>query len=463
MKEYVPWGYQELIYQHEMLTPRGGVWAGMGMGKTVATMTAVSDLHLVDGGPTLVLAPLRVARSTWPNEARKWNHLKHLRIMPIIGSEAERRSSLRYGADIYTTNYENIPWLVDVLGDRWPFVNIVADESTKLKSFRLQKGGQRAQALGKVAHSRVHRFIELTGTPAPNGLVDLWGQMWFLDKGQRLGRTMEGFKQRWFQRKHDGHGVAPLEFAQEQIQNALRDICLTVNAKDWFDLEEPIVVPRYFELPPRAKQIYKDMEKKMFMQIDEHEIEAFNGAAKTQKLLQIASGAVYLDPEVDDDNNPKSREWRQLHEVKLDILEEIIEEAAGMPVLVAYHFRSDLIRLQKKFPKGAVLDSNPATIDRWNAGKIPVMFAHPQSAGHGLNLQDGGNILVFFSHNWNLEERMQIIERIGPMRQLQAGYDRPMFIYNIIAQDTVDELVIERVDTKREVQDILLDAMRRVA
>jgi SNF2 family DNA or RNA helicase len=203
------------------------------------------------------------------------------------------------------------------------------------------------------------------------------------------------------------------------------------------------------------------MEKEMFMQLDEHEIEAFNAAARTQKLLQLSSGAVYLDPKVGDDTAPKAKEWRKIHDVKLEILEDIVEEAGGTPIIVAYHFRSDLARLQKHFPKARVLDKNPSTISEWNAGKIPILLAHPQSAGHGLNLQDGGNILVFFSHNWALEDRLQIIERIGPMRQLQSGHNRPVYIYNILARDTMDELVLDRVNSKREVQDILLDAMRR--
>jgi SNF2 family DNA or RNA helicase len=191
----------------------------------------------------------------------------------------------------------------------------------------------------------------------------------------------------------------------------------------------------------------------MFMQIDEHDVEAFGAAARTIKCLQIANGAAYV--------GETNEQWKDLHDAKLEALDSIVEEAAGAPVLVAYHFKSDLARLQRAFPKGRVLDSDPDTIQRWNKGQIPVLFAHPASAGHGLNLQDGGNILVYFGPWWNLEERMQILERIGPTRQMQAGYDRPVFVHNIIARDTVDEMVIERTETKREVQDILLDAMKR--
>jgi SNF2 family DNA or RNA helicase len=204
------------------------------------------------------------------------------------------------------------------------------------------------------------------------------------------------------------------------------------------------------------------MEKDFFIRLESgHEIEAFNAAARTQKLLQIANGACYVDPLVENDYDPKSKEWKELHDAKIQALEDVIEEAAGAPVLVAYQFKSDLARLRKSFPSGRHLDKESSTITAWNKGEIPVLFAHPQSAGHGLNLQDGGNILVFFGHTWNLEDRLQILERIGPVRQLQAGYDRNVFIHNIIARDTVDELVMARVETKREVQDILLEALRR--
>ena len=193
----------------------------------------------------------------------------------------------------------------------------------------------------------------------------------------------------------------------------------------------------------------------MFAQIGEHEVEAFNAAAKTMKCLQLANGAAYVGED--------GTQWAEVHDVKLQVLDEVIEEAAGMPVLVAYHFKSDLARLLKAFPKGRQLDKDPQTLRDWNAGKIPVLFAHPASAGHGLNLQDGGNILVFFSVNWNLEEHQQIIERIGPTRQMQAGHDRPVFIHYILARDTVDEIVLARIETKREVQDLLLEALKRRA
>lgn len=453
-KPFVPHPYQTMIRDHILDLPRAGVWAGMGMGKTSSTLTAIEALQYSCDGPTLVMAPLRVANSTWPEEAKKWDQTKHLRVQPITGSKVERMRALHKKADVYTINYDNIPWLVEELGDRWPYRTVVSDESTRLKNFRLRQGGKRTQALSKVAHTKVDRFVQLTGTPAPNGLADLWGQAWFLDRGERLGRTYDSFRQRWFQKSFDGYSVDPLAHAQREIQDRLRDLYITIDAKDWFELEEPIVRNIYIDLPVRARQHYRDMEREMFTALDSGDnLEAFGSMAKTLKCLQMCSGATYVG-----ENNES---WVELHDLKLQALDSIVSEANGMPVLVAYHFKSDLARMKAAFPKGRHLDSNPQTVKDWNDGKIPLLFAHPQSAGHGLNLQDGGNILVYFSHWWNMEERDQILERIGPMRQKQAGHNRNVWIYNLIARDTVDEDVIECVETKRGVQSILLDAMKR--
>jgi SNF2 family DNA or RNA helicase len=460
---YTPREYQGLITDFQLDVDRGKVFAGMGTGKTVSTLTAIQSRVLCgEDRPTLILAPLRVARSTWPAEVRKWRHLDGLDVLAIVGSEAERRLALRYDAPVYTCNYDNLPWLVEHFGERWPFGTVIADECTRLKGFRLKQGGRRARALGSVVHDKCDRYIGLTGTPASNGLQDLWGQMWMVDRGRRLGRTYEGFKQRWFQKSYDGHGLDPLPFAQEQIQEAIADVCLTIRTEDWFDLKEPIVNNIYVDLPPGARRLYKDLEKQMFIELaGDRTASAVNAAGRTNKCLQLANGAVYLDPSTEDDNAPKAKDWRAIHDAKLEALDSVIQEANGMPVLVAYEFKSDVARIMKAFPKARMLDANPATEREWNEGKIPILLAHPKSAGHGLNLQDGGNILVFFGHNWNLEEYLQIIERIGPVRQHQAGHDRSVFIHHIIARDTVDELVMARRETKRSVQDILLDALKK--
>lgn len=426
------------------------------MGKTVTVLTVIDILRLVGDvrRPVLILAPLRVAQTTWPDEVKKWSHTAHLRVSPILGTESERCAALMRPAEIYTINYENIPWLIKYYAKRghWPFDMIVADESTKLKGFRLNQGAKRARDLARVAF-KSSRFINLTGTPAPNGLIDLWGQTWFLDGGERLGRTFTAFIQRWFEKSYDGYSFDPRPNAQKEIEERLKDICLSLNPADYFDLEEPIKVPVEVDIPHKARAIYKDMEKTMFAELgDLDEIEAVNAAARTMKCLQLANGAAYVDE--------KATIWKEIHDVKIKALEDIIEEAAGMPVLCAYNFRSDLDRLRRAFPKGRLLDKQPQTLRDWNAGKIPLLFAHPASAGHGLNLQDGGNILVFFSVNWNLEEHEQIIERIGPVRQKQAGYDRPVFIYYIMVKNTVERLVMERLESKASIQEILMQAMK---
>jgi hypothetical protein len=441
--------------------PRCAVWADMGLGKTVSTYTALDALHLAgESHPTLVIAPLIVARDTWPDEARKWEHLRQIDVMPIIGSEAERRMALRYDASVYTVNYDNLVWLVEHFGDRWPFRTVIVDESRRLKGFRLKQGGKRTAALGRVAHTKIKRMVQLTGAPAPNGLSDLWGQAWFIDAGQRLGRTYDAFKQRWFQRGFDGYNVDPLPFAQEQIQAALRDVCLRVDASDYFDMEKPIPVPVYVDLPVKARLKYKEMERDMYTQIEDRSAEAFGAAARTQKCLQLANGAIYVDPLVQGEEHRGPKEWREVHDVKLQALESIVEEANGSPVLVSYHFKSDLARLIKAFPKGRVL-SDPVQMREFKTGKYEVGFGHPASMGHGVDgLQEHCHRIAFFGHWWDMDQREQIIGRVGPVRQYQAGHKRPVYIYDIIARDTVDELVIARHESKREVQDILLSAMK---
>lgn len=451
--DFTPRRYQELIGDFIKGVKRCAVWSSPGTGKTGATLTALDDLSYVeDVYPALIVAPLRVARTTWPNEVRKWNHLKHLRVVVVTGTLKERRAALRIPADIYTTNFEQLPWLVEELGDKWPFKTVVPDEATKLKGFRLRQGTQRAKALARVAHTKIKRIILLTGTPSPNGLQDLWGQMWFVDKGDRLGRTFDAFKQRWFHASHTGFGVEANDNAQQQIQEALKDVCITIDAADWFPLEEPIVNRILVELPPAAKVMYRQMEKQFFLELESgQQIEALNAAAKSMKMLQLCNGAMYL---------PDSDAWEVVHDQKLDAMEEIVEEAAGMPVLCLYNFKSDLARLKKRFPDGIDL-SQKGALERAQAGEGRIWFGHPASMGHGVDgLQYHTNIMAFFGYSWSLENYLQAIERIGPTRQLQAGFKRPVFMHLIMAADTLDEVVIERLHSKREVQDVLMQAMK---
>ena len=451
--------YQAAIIEHVVALPRVNVWAGMGTGKTVSTLTALDFLLNVMGeaGPALVLAPLRVAASTWPAEAAKWTHLAKLRVVPIIGSKAEREAALRRPADVYTMNYENLPWLREHLGDAWPFRIVVADESTRLKSFRVRQGGARAQALGQIAHKHVDRFINLTGTPAPNGLVDLWGQAWFLDAGQRLGRSFSAFESRWFATKkrhpNDQYGEKfAMPGAQSQIEGALRDVTITVRASDFMDLPPLIENVIEVDLPASARRHYRELEREMFTQLaGGEEVEAFNAAALTMKCLQCANGALYLED---------GSTWKELHDEKLEALRSVVEEAAGAPVLVAYNFRSDLERILRTFNQARELRSTEA-IDAFSRGEIAIGVGHPKSMGHGVDgLQNHCSIGVFFGSDWNLENRLQIIERIGPTRQVQAGKKTGCTWHSIVARDTVDELVLARHRTKKSVMDTLMDAMK---
>lgn len=450
-----PW--QLPMIEHILAVPRCALWAGMGMGKTSAALSAI-DILLLSGEinpPILIVAPLRVANKTWPDEVTKWTMSAGLTLCNLTGHNDTRRLSMlrRDSADIYTINYEHLPWLVDALAPRWPFSMVVADESTRLKGFRLKRGGRRAWAMGKIAH-RSTRWVNLTGTPAPNGFLDLWGQQWFVDRGERLGRTYTAFRNRWFRKSYDGHSYDLLPHAESEITSRLADVCTSLEPAEWFDLKQPILRDIIVDLPPRARRLYDEMEKKFFIDLGDVTAEAVHAGAKSQKCLQIASGGVYANVE------KEKTEWRVVHDEKIEALKSIVEESCGAPIIVAYYFKPDLKRLLKAFPKARALDKNTKTQDDWNAGKIPILLAHPASAGHGLNLQDGGNILVFYSINWNLEHYAQIIERIGPTRQMQAGHDRPVFIYRILARNTFDFLVKERLETKRSVEDILMDRMK---
>lgn len=450
--KYTAREWQKLITNFILDNRRCNIWADMGSGKSASTLTALAILQMAGSNffPALVLAPLRVARDVWPVERGKWDHLTGLQVTTIIGDAAERRRALNRPADVYAMNYENIPWLVEHLDGQWPFKMVIADESTKLKGFRLNQGTTRAKKLAQVAR-KTQRWINLTGTPAPNGLKDLWGQTWFLDYGERLGRTWGDFKDNYFTTDEYTHEMTPKPTAQEAIQKKLSDITLTIQMKDFIDLREPILNTVRVDLPPERMKEYRKLEKDMFVTLaNDVELTALSAAAKTMKCLQFAAGAAYHSEAA----------WTEIHNVKLDALEEIVEETAGANLLVAYWWKFDAARILKRFPQSRVLKTKK-DMDDWNAGRIPIGLAHPQSAGHGLNLQHGGHHIVFFSDFWNLEARLQIIERIGPMRQLQSGYDRPVYIHQIIARNTLDEEVLVRHTSKSDVQAILLDAMKK--
>jgi SNF2 family DNA or RNA helicase len=459
-RKFTPRPYHGLAMNHLANVERSAIFAKPGMGKSVMALTFLDYLHNVWGEsrPSLVLAPLRVARDTWANEAHKWDHLASVEVVPIVGDADQRKAALRKDAPVYTINYDNLVWLREQFtGSAWPFATVVADESTKLKNFRLRQGGVRAQALGKVAHKDVERWINLTGTPASNGLEDLWGQTWFLDAGQRLGRTFSAFQNRWFRPVKNGqfNRWVQADHAQAEIQERIADICLTLDPKDWFDLQDPIVNVIEVELPASARTKYREMERELFTMIEGNEVEAMNAAAKSQKCLQLANGAVYLDPE-----RYGTGTWIEVHMEKLDALSELAEETGDDPLLVTYQFKSDLARLLRAFPEGLDL-SKAEDMARAMRGEGKLWFGHPQSMGHGVDgLQYHCNTIVFFAQDWNLEYHDQVLERIGPVRQLQASRTDGVFVHYIVARNTIDELVMARRETKRSVQDLLLEFLK---
>jgi hypothetical protein len=433
---------------------RCAIWAGMGSGKTSAMEFLIALLKLVQGfeEPWLVLGPMRVACGTWPEDLARWEQFEALRIVPLVGTPKQRLNRLKSRADIYTISYELAPWLVEHYMERWPFRNVIADEADRLKGFRTRQGGERARSLGRIARNLTDRWINLTGTPSPNGLKDLWGQTWYLDFGQRLGRTYSAFEQRWFAPNWNGYGIRPLPHAEREIHEALKDLCITIDPKDYYDLREPIVTQVKVKLPPAARKLYKKLEAELFAELGEHgNIEVFNAAALTSKCLQLANGAVYTE----------YPNWAPIHDEKIEAVRSIVAEAGGTPVLLAYQFKSDIARLKVAFPRAVELSTDTG-MKAFRAGDAPIGLAHPKSLGHGIDgLQNVTNILIRYGHDWNLGERMQMLERVGPMRQLQAGLDRAVYVYDIVAEDTIDEDVIAAHTAKRSVQDALLNAMKR--
>jgi len=436
---------------------RCAVWAKPGMGKTALTLAAIAALVLTgEVRRVLIVAPKRVAEDVWRDEMRKWPEFHRVlgNVTCMVGDPKRRLRALKSkNASVYTINFENLPWLEHVLQGQWPFDMVVVDESSKLRGFRTKGGTQRAAVLGRHGYTKTRRFVELTGTPAANNLAALWGQIWFLDAGQRLGLTFEAFKERWFRETQtgpDGAGsqLRPTPVALEQISERLSDIALTLDPRDWFDVKEPIYTRIPVTLPDAARRVYDDLEKKMFAELlDGTELMAFSASAKTMKSLQAACGAVYTDPE--------AKEWTEIHKAKIEALIDLTEEYPE-PMIVAYHFKPDRARILKAIP-GSVDLATPRGMAAFKAGDVQVGVGHPDSMGHGVDgLQHVCAAAVFFGHWWDAELREQFIDRIGPMRQLQAGLDKPVMVYDIVAADTIDELVVATHNSKQSVQDALM-------
>jgi SNF2 family DNA or RNA helicase len=415
----------------------------MGLGKTTSTLTAISDmLEGFTASKVLVVAPLRVANSVWAQEARLWAHLKHLRVSVCTGAEKTRRAALALDADVYVINRENVPWLVEKYGAKWPFDVVVIDESSSFKS----ADSKRFKALRKML-PHIEGMVLLTGTPSPNGLLDLWAQMYLVDFGQRLGRTMTGYKQRFFEADYWGRKFDLRPGSADKIHELLSDKVVHMSAEDYLDMPARIDLSIGVDLPADAREKYLDFERTMLAEVDDHEIEATTAAVLANKLLQYANGALYTDG---------LGSWAETHAAKLDALSEVIEDNSGETVLVAYNYKSDLERLCARFPQARILDKKQETIEAWNRGEIPLLLAHPASAGHGLNLQNGGALCVWFGLNWSLEYYQQFNARLH-----RQGQTRPVRIAHIVANDTIDQRVLAVLRNKDATQKNLLDALKQ--
>lgn len=414
----------------------------MGLGKTTSTLTACSDL--LDAcivNRVLVVAPLRVANSVWAQECSKWQHLQHLTVSVCTGSERQRMAALQRTADVYTINRENIPWLVKHCAKKWPFDAVVVDESSSFKN----NSAQRWKALKKILPDTEYMVL-LTGTPSPNSLLDLWAQLYLVDFGQRLGRTITGFKQRFFQQDYMGYNWELKESSADKIYALVNDVCLSMSAEDYLELPERIDLTEHVQLPDAVKRQYDAFERDLLATLpDGEQVEAINAAVLANKLLQWCNGATYID------NNGK---WATVHDAKLDALAELVE-LNDEPMLVAYNYKTDLVRIQARFPKAVALDKNQKTIDDWNAGKIPMLLAHPASAGHGLNLQQGGSLCVWFGLNWSLELYQQFNARL-----YRQGQTKPVRIVHIVAQGCIDERVLKVLSEKNATQKDLLQSLK---
>lgn len=438
--------YQLRGIDHILNNPGAGLFLDMGLGKTITTLTAIDRLMYdrFEIEKVLVIAPKRVAEDTWMNEVEQWDHVKHLKLSLVLGTAKQRKEALIRKADIYVINRENVAWLISLYGSAFPFDMVVIDELSSFKNHT----SQRFKAL-RMVRPKVKRVVGLTGTPSPNGLIDLWSQMYLLDMGERLGRTIGNYRNRYF-RPGRSNGYVVYEYkanagSEQEIYDKISDICISMKAEDYLELPDMVVRDIPVHLSPEAQQSYNAFEKEQVLQLQDSEITAVNAAALTNKLLQYASGAIY-----DSDRNV-----HHVHDEKLDMLEEIIE-AANSPVLIFYSFKHELNRIMKRLKsyKPRKLETSQ-DIEDWNAGKIEVLLAHPASAGHGLNLQRGGNNIVWFSTPWSLELYLQANARLH-----RQGQTKPVMIFRLVAHHTHDQRVIKAIESKNTGQEALMEATK---
>lgn len=441
--KYKPHNYQQFATDFILNQSICCLMLDMGLGKTVITLTALWQLALdsFDVSRVLVIAPKRVAEDTWPKELAKWEHLIGLTSSLVLGSAAERKVALQKKAFLYIINRENVAWLVK--NHYWDFDMVVIDE---LSSFKSNKA-ERFKAMKKV-RPMVTRIVGLTGTPAPNTLLDLWPQMYLMDMGQRLGRFIGGFRDRFFlpdkRNREIIYSYKPREGAEDAIYALISDICISMKAADYLDMPERIDNRIEVSMSPKERKLYDDFQKDMVLSIGDEELDAVNAAALSNKLLQMANGAVYGE----------DKRVIPIHDRKLDALEDLVEAANGKPLLVAYWYKHDLQRIKARFKNARCIDT-AKDIDDWNAGKIPLALIHPASAGHGLNLQDGGCTIVWFGLTWSLELYQQLNARLW-----RQGQKHTVVIHHIVTKGTHDEDVMRALENKDTRQSALIEAVR---
>nr|DAS88883.1 MAG TPA: Chromatin remodeling complex ATPase [Caudoviricetes sp.] len=442
--KYAPHNYQKFATDFIINHPVSAVLLEMGLGKSVISLSAINELMLdyFDVSRTLVIAPLRVANSTWPDEIKKWDHLKHLNYSVVIGSEKERLDALKKPAHIYLINRENVDWLITKSGISWKFDMVVIDELSSFKSYQ----AKRFKSLLKV-RPKIKRIVGLTGTPSSNGLMDLWAEFRLLDMGERLGRYITYYRQNFFvpdkRNQQMIFSYKPKDGAEKKIYSLISDITISMKSKDFLKMPECVMNEVIVTLSDKEQKLYDSLKQDMVLSLEENEIDAINAAALSNKLLQMSNGAVY--------NGDK--ESLHIHDRKLDALEDLIEGANGKPVLVAYWFKHDLEKIKDRFDVREIKSAKD--ISDWNKGKIPVALIHPASAGHGLNLQAGGSTLIWFGLTWSLELYQQTNARL-----YRQGQDSTVVIHHILTKGTIDEDVMKALKSKKKIQDALIESVK---
>jgi SNF2 family DNA or RNA helicase len=437
--------YQEYSVKHIKDNPAAGLLLEMGMGKSLSTLTAISDMMMTgeDLGKILVIAPLAVAKNTWPAEIEKWDHTKHLDYSLVLGSEKERRAALSRKADLYITNRENVLWLVEEYGKRWPFKTVVIDE---LSSFKSSKA-KRFRALRQV-RPLIKRIVGLTGTPAPNSLLDIWSQMYLLDRGERLEKFVTRYREKYFYPvQQNGNIVYKYGLkagAADEIYNKIGDICVSMRAKDHLKLPGRIdnTVHVYFE--DEEMREYKRFMREKVLELDDKALVASNAAVLAGKLLQFTGGAVYTE-----------KGYTEVNDTKINTIKGMFEEAQGEPMIICYQYRHELERLKEVLPEAVPFDIKTDCVERWNRGEISALLVHPAQAGHGLNLQAGGHTLVWYTLPWSLEQYQQTNARLD-----RQGQTETVVVHHLVAKGTIDERVMQVLGAKAGGQDDLMQALQ---